>query len=200
MAQPVKAGGFTPRVYADLTRASPTTTYAADEHVAQDASTAANVFPLRFPACREANGSGVITGGTLVKSTNTIATAGFRLWLFTRQPFAVGGYPLDNAALVTQFTYTTALKHFIGTIDFATADFIAHSSSASCQGVPLRGNLPFSLQAAGRGGDSTEDYGDFEVFGRIPGNRLIYGVLSTLLAYVPGASETFRISLDVQAD
>lgn len=197
MAQPVQAGGFTPAVFADLTRASPTTTYAADENVAQDAVTAANVLPLKFPACRQKNGSGVITGGLLVKSTNTIATAGFRLWLFNRQPFAAGSYPLDNAALVNQFTYDTALKYLIGTIDFLQADFIAHSSSASCQGAPSRLTLPFSLQAAQR--DDT-DFVDVEVLGRIGGSKLIYGVLSTLGAYVPGASEKFRITLDVSGD
>lgn len=200
MAQPVQAGGFTPRCFADLTRPANTTTYAADEIVANSAMASA-VVPLKFPACRQDNGSGVITGGLLVKSTNTINTAGFKLWLFTRQPFAAGSYPADNAALVTALTYTAALKYMIGTIEFATADFAAHSSSASCQGVPLRGNVPFSLRAAGRGGDSAEDYADVaDGIGRVPGSRLIYGVLSTTLAYVPGSAEEFRISLDIQQD
>ena len=196
MAQPVQAGGFTPRCFADLTRPDNTTTYAADEHVANSATGSA-VVPIKFPACRQANGSGVITGGTLVKATNTIATAGFRLWLFTREPFAAAGYPADNAALVNQFTFTTALKYYVGYIDFATADFIAHSSSASCEGVPVRGNVPFSLRGAARDGT---DYADVEGIGRVSGDHLLYGVLSTLAAYVPGALEKFRITLDIQQD
>lgn len=199
MGNHVKAGGFTPDCFVDLTRASPTTTYAADEHVAQDASTAANVLPLKFPVCREDNGSGIITGGRLWKSTNTIATAGFKLWLWKAQPFAAGSYPLDNAAFVNQVTFT-ALKNLIGVIEFANADFIAHSSSASCEGVGARSVMPFSLVNVRRGSDPTADYVDVDGVGRVPGSRLIYGTLTTTLAYVPGASEQFRINLDVQQD
>ena len=61
MAQPVQAGGFTPDVYADLTRPTSTTQYTANDLIA-NSGTAASVVPLRFPACRQANGSGVITG------------------------------------------------------------------------------------------------------------------------------------------
>lgn len=195
----VQAGGFTPDCFADLQRPGATTTYAADEHVAQDAVAAGGVSPLKFPAVRNPNGAGIITGARLCKSTATVDSAGFRLWLWNNQPFAAGAYPLDNAALVNQYTFT-ALQSLIGWIDFATADFLAHSASASCEGVPNRPCLPFTLRNSRRGSASTDDFVEIAGVGRVTADRLVYGTLSTLGAYVPGALERFRVTLDVQQD
>mgnify|MGYP003393368983 FL=1 len=51
-----------------------------------------------------------------------------------------------------------------------------------------------------RGSASTDDFVEIAGVGRVTADRLVYGTLSTLGAYVPGALERFRVTLDVQQD
>ena len=194
MAHHVQAGGFTPDCYAHLTRATGTTQYTANDLIA-NSGTASAVVPLRFPACRQDNGSGIITGGRIVKSTDTTTALSLRLWLFAAQPFAAGGYAADNAALT--FTFAS-MARFIGFIDFTT--WIDAGSTAVSVGVPSRPSLPFSKANVQDGADSGADQLDTKGLPRVPASRLIYGLLQDRGGYTPADSEEFRIWLDVQAD
>lgn len=190
----VQAGGFTPDCYCDLTRPAGTTQYTANDLIA-NSTTAASVVPLRFPACRQDNGSGIITGGRIIKSTDTTTALSLRLWLFAAQPYAAGGYAADNAALA--FTYAS-MARFIGFIDFTT--WIDAGTPALSVGVPSRPSLPFSKQWVGDKSDSTADQLDTKGLPQVPASRLIYGLLQDRGGYTPADSEQFRIWLDVQAD
>ena len=191
----LQVGGFTPDCYAEITRPGDTTTYAAGD-VITDTTTAASVVPLRFPACKRDNGSGVITGGRIIKSSDTTALSAMRLWIFSATPFAAGSFIADNAALV--LTYAS-MARFVGIIDFTT--WVDAGSMAVCEGVASRSVLPFSKQYVG----DTNSPGSAESLGvkglpAIPASRLLYGILEARAAYVPTNAETFRIWLDVQAD
>lgn len=193
MAQHVQAGGFTPDCYAEITRPANTTQYTANDLIT-DTATAADVVPLRFPACRQDNGSGIITGGRIIKSTDTTTALSLRLWLFAAQPFAAGGYAADNAAL--SFTYAS-MARFIGFIDFTT--WVDAGTPAIAVGVPSRAQMPFSKANVGDKSDATADgFARNGVF--IPAARLIYGLLQDKGGYTPASAEQFRIWLDVQAD
>lgn len=194
MGQIVQAGGFTPDCYAEITRPANTTQYTANDLIA-DTATAADVVPLRFPACRQDNGSGIVTGGRIIKSTDTTTALSLRLWLFAAQPFAAGGYAADNAAL--SFTYAS-MARFLGFIDFTT--WVDAGTPAIAVGVPSRPSIPFSKQFVGDMADSTADRSATKGLPAIPAARLIYGLLQDKGGYTPASAEEFRIWLDVQAD
>ena len=194
MGQVFQVGGFTPDCYAEITRPSNTTQYTANDLIT-DTATAADVVPLRFPACRQDNGSGVITGGRIIKSTDTVTALSLRLWLFAAQPFAAAGYAADNAALT--FTYAS-MARWIGFIDFTT--WIDAGTPAVSVGVPSRPSIPFSKQWVGDSSESTADRLAVKGLPSIPASRLIYGLLQDKGGYTPAAAELFRIWLDVQAD
>lgn len=187
----VSAGGFTPDCFATFTRPSDTTAYAAGDIVA-NSTTGASVVPLRFPALRTANGSGVITGGRVIKSDDDLTNASFRLWIFSRQPFAAAGYPADNAALT--LTYA-AMQSFVGMIDFTT--FIDAGSANVAVANPTRNLLPFNCSRAQRMPTS-----DTITVGGVTydGTQLLYGVLEARAAYTPASAEQFTVWLDVQQD
>ena len=190
----LQVGGFTPDCYAEITRPSDTTTYAAGE-VITDTDTAASVVPLRFPACKRDNGSGIITGGRIIKSTDTITVSASRLWIFAGTPFAAGSFIADNAALV--LTYAS-MARFVGCIDFTT--WIDAGSMAFSEGVASRAVMPFSKQNVGDTVSPSSGALNVKGLPPVPASRLLYGILETRAAYVPGSAETFRIWLDVQAD
>lgn len=194
MSEIVQAGGFTPDCYAHLVRATGTTQYTANDLIA-NSGTAANVVPLRFPACRLDNGSGIITGGRIVKSTDTVTALNLRLWLFAAQPFAAAGYVADNAPLVMTFA---SMQRFVGFIDFTTWTDVG--STAMSVGVPSRANIPFSKQWVGDRSDSGADQLDTKGLPQVPASRLLYGLLQDKGGYTPADSEEFRIWIDVQAD
>jgi hypothetical protein len=187
-------GGFTPDAYAEITRPTDTTAYTALDAIMDTTSIAAAV-PLRFAACRQDNGSGVITGGRIVKSTDTTTALSLRLWLFAAQPFAAGAYPGDNAAL--SFTYAS-MARFVGFIDFAT--WIDAGTAAIAVGVGSRPTLPFSKRFVADKNDSTADRLAVKGLPDIPAARLIYGLLQDRGGYTPASGEQFRIWLDIQAD
>lgn len=186
----MQVGGLTPDVYDEITRATGTTQYTAN-----DVITEATARLLKFPACRKKNGSGIITGGRMIKSTDTITAANFRLWLFAAAPFATASLPADNAAIT--FTYAS-MARFIGYIDFAT--WIDAGSMAVSIGLPARSQLPFSKANVGDGSDSTADQSVVKGIQQVPAAQLIYGMLQDKGGYTPADSEKFRIWLDVQAD
>lgn len=187
----VSAGGFTPECFATFTRPADITAYTAGDHVA-NSTTGASVLPLRFPALRTPNGSGVITGGRIVKSDDDLVNASFRLWIFTAPPFAAGSYPADNAALT--LTYA-AMQNYVGHISFAT--FIDAGSANVSVAVPTRSRLPFNCSRVARMPTS-----DTITVGNVTydGTMLLYGVLEATAAYTPGNSEQFTVWLDVQQD
>lgn len=194
MAQPVQAGGFTPDAYAEITRPADTTQYTANDLIT-DTTTAASVVPLRFNVCRQDNGSGIITGGRIIKSTDTTTALSLRLWLFAAQPFAAGGYAADNAAL--SFTYAS-MARFVGFIDFTT--WIDAGTPAIAVGVPSRPSMPFSKKYVQDKSDSTADQLAVKGVPQVPASRLIYGLLQDKGGYTPASAEQFRIWLDAQSD
>ncbi len=189
--QQVSAGGFTPDCFATFTRPADTTAYAAGDIVA-NSTTGASVVPLRFPALRTANGSGVITGGRIIKSDDDLVNASFRLWVFSAQPFASAGYPADNAALT--LTYA-AMQNFVGMIDFTS--FIDAGSANVAVANPTRNMMPFNASRSQRMPTS-----DTITAGGVTydGTQLLYGVLEARAAYTPGNAEQFTVWLDVQQD
>lgn len=197
----VTAGGFTPDCYADFTRLANTTAYAAGQCV-NDAPAAASAQPLRFPAVRAVNGSGIITGGRIIKSSDTTANASFRLWLFANSPFTlpvsgVGGTYFADAGTIN-FTFAS-MARFVGFLDFTT--FIDAGTMAVGEGVATRSVVPFSKRFVADKADSTAD--SLSIAGisqSVPAAQLLYGILEARAAYVPTSGEQFRIWLDVQAD
>lgn len=187
----VSAGGFTPDCFATFTRPADTTAYAAGDIVA-NSTTGASVVPLRFPALRVPNGSGVITGARMLKSDDDLVNASFRLWVFANQPFAAAGYPADNAALT--LTYA-ALQSFVGYFDFTS--FVDAGSANVAVANPSRNIAPFSCARSQRMPTS-----DTITVGGVTydGTQLLYGVLEARAAYTPGNAEQFTVWLDVQQD
>ncbi len=188
----VTSGKAIPECFATMTRASGTTQYAAGDIVANSTS-ASLVVPLKFPACRTANGSGIITGGRMIKSDDDVTAASFRLWLLTKQPFAAGSYPADNAALV--LTYA-ALGYLIGYMDFSTfVDAGSATSGNVAMSAAAHREMPFNCERAARmpTDDSVIVGGKF-----YDGTKLIYGVLEAVGTYTPATLEEFTIWLDVQ--
>lgn len=194
MSATQNVGGFTPDAYAEFTRPNDTTAYAAGDHIT-DTTTASSVVPLRFPAIRTDNGSGVFTGARLIKSTDTTTNASFRLWLFAAQPFAAAGYPADNAAIT--FTYAS-MARFLGYIDFTT--FIDAGSMAVAEGLMGRSVAPFSKRYVNDSSNPAVDASSTSGILPVPASKLIYGMLEARAAYAPGAQEQFRIWVDVQSD
>lgn len=187
----VSAGGFTPDCFDTFTRFADTAVYAAGDIVA-NSTTAASVVPLRFPALRTPNGSGIITGGRIIKSDDDLVSASFRLWIFTKQPFAAAGYPADNTALT--LTYA-AMQSFVGMLDFTT--FIDAGSANVAVANPTRNVMPYNASRAAR--SATND--PYTVGGvTFTGQSLLYGVLEARAAYTPGSSEQFTVWLDCQQD
>lgn len=187
----VSAGGFTPDCFATFTRPADTNVYAAGDMVA-NSTTGASVVPLRFPALRVPNGSGVITGGRIIKSDDDLVSASFRLWVFSKQPFAAAGYPADNAALT--LTYA-AMQNFVGMLDFTS--FIDAGSANVAVANPTRNQMPFSCARAQRmPTDDAITIGDITY----NGTQLLYGVLEARAAYTPASAEQFTVWLDVQQD
>lgn len=201
MPNEVQAGGFTPDCYDEFQRVADTTAYAAGDSVNATTQATAAV-PLRFNAIRQRNGSCVITGGRMIKSTNTTTNASFRLWLFAASPFTLpvqgvgGGYPADNAAIT--FTYAS-MARFVGFLDFTT--FINAGSMAVGVGLPTRNLIVASKRFVGDKDDSGADaLSMVGVPQPITAAFLLYGILEARAAYAPGSAEQFRIWLDSQAD
>lgn len=186
----MQVGGLTPDAYDEITRATGTTQYTANDHI-----TEATARLLRFHACRKANGSGLITGGRIIKSTDTITAANLRLWLFAAAPFATASIAADNAAIT--FTYAS-MARFVGYIDFAT--WIDAGSMSLSIGLPARSAMPFSKANVRDGTDSSADQLAVKGVPQVPAAYLLYGMLQDKGGYTPADSEQFRIWLDVQAD
>lgn len=186
-------GFYIPDCYAEITRPADVATYTTGD-VVTDTTTTADVVPLRFPACRTNGGSGIITGGRAIKSSDTTTVSAMRLWLFAASPFAAGSFIADNAAL--DLTYAS-MARFVGCVDLTT--WVDAGSMAKCEGVITRTRIPFSKEYVG---DSTSlTTGALSVKGLppVPPSRLLYGILEARAAYVPTSAETFRIWLDVQS-
>lgn len=186
-------GGFTPFSQASFTRPADTTAYASGDNMATT-TTAASVVPLKFLASGAKSGSGLILGGRMAKSQANVANASFRLRLFSREPFAAGSYPADNAAIVATYA---ALQFQIGFIDFTSWN--AESAAAWSNAMPnTRNAMSFNLAGPMRSNVDAQFAGPI---GPIFESQVIYGLLEARAAYAPASnSEQFTINLDIQAD
>ncbi len=150
-------------------RATGTTQYAANELVANHA-TAASVVPISWGVNRF-GGAGIIRGIRLYKSDKSVTTAGFQVNLFTADP----GVPTngDNGALVVASAASYLDKV---AIDLATGGLAGGTTGVGKRSAALA--IPFSLPSR---------------------TSKLYGLLETTAAYTPADSETFRITLEIEA-
>lgn len=94
-------------VAAELTRPADTTTYTANDAVAN--STSAPTVITFSNIARVTGGSGYITNAKLVKSTTGVTGASFRLWLYSAAPTAIN----DNAAFPIKYADRAGCQGYI---------------------------------------------------------------------------------------
>lgn len=186
-----RVGGITPRVTAQLVRPASATTYAANDHIANN-GTGADVTPMVFTFAEiGGSGSGVITGAKCVAKATSGALVttnfAFDLLLFrpaTDIPFADGSYPADNAALSIT---SSMLNQLVGRFSFTAAGWVTSGleTGAGYQTVAEASGLsfvPFDLQGLG-----TVNY--------------LNGILQAKAAWDPGAVvQTLDFELLSQGD
>lgn len=145
-------------------------TYAAQDEVSNSA-TAGSVVPITFTNMVPANaGTGYLVKAVLEASTPTVANAIFRLWLYNAAPPTLNG---NDAQLV--FRKADKAKR-IGYVDFALITEGTGSDGAYALDDGLR--LAFQADVAARN---------------------LYGVLEAKAAYAWTASQTFDVTLIVEA-
>jgi hypothetical protein len=148
-----------------LTRPSATTQYDALDGVTDSLSAPS---AIEFANVNRATGLGAwIVTSRLYKSTTSVTTATFRLWLYSDVPASV---PLDNAAWASRLANAD--------IGLGYIDYTNYVLGADC--VVYEGELSSDFAAP-----------------VIPAVRSIYGILQTQTGstYTPGASEKFRMYL-----
>lgn len=159
---------------AAMTRPADTTAYAVGDLVANNTA-AGSVAPLVFAnvgrgAFRE---GGRIIGARILKTTNVVANAQFRLHLFTGAvPVVANG---DNGAFAPN---DASLANWAGSIDI-TCD-VASAGRAIGRGNPAAAQpngVPFHCPD--------------------PNALTLWGLLEARAAYTPGNAEAFTVSLDI---
>jgi hypothetical protein len=153
-----------------FTRPADTTPYTAADAVTTSTSAPAPLIIAN--AARVTGGSGVIIGGSFVKSTTSTTNASFRLWLFDTTPAAI---PNDNAPWSPPLFAERAT--LIGTV---TADFA--TGVMGSDGVRVSLTLPRGYMA-------------FQAVG-----TSIVAIVQALGAYTPGSAEQFFLALDILQD
>jgi hypothetical protein len=127
-----QVGGHTVAVAATLTRPGDATPYAANDAVTNSTSAPS---PIEFPlSARVDGGSGLIVGARLTKSTNVVAAAQFRLWLYSATP---SGTPNDNAAFAQAWANRDKRIGYV--------DFLSPVAGADCFGTLSAQPMPFKL-------------------------------------------------------
>lgn len=158
---------------AQFTRPNDTTAYTAADLVANNTA-GTSVVPLSFIAARVAAGNFKVKRCTVKKSTNVVTAATFNLHLFSTTPVLGGGAGTgDNAAFATAVTGGAA--QYLGKLTVAAMQ--AFADGASGQGAPATGT---------------------ELNVKLASGQTIFGLLEVTGAYVPGAQETFDVSIEVE--
>jgi hypothetical protein len=155
-----------------ITRPDNTTSYAAGDVIADDASepTVATIQVARVPG-----GSGIIHDALVVESANQTTKADLEIWLFTSEPTAME----DNAP----FDPTDAeLLTLVGILDLGDAPTDANPGSGA------DGNEVYHL--------TNQDM----IFKCASGLQILYWIPVVRNAYTPVAQETFTLILGVEQD
>lgn len=194
--------GTTPRLTARYTRAADATgAYAAGDQIG-DTVTAAGSVPILFPM-PSVNGvqrsSGRISGARCVitpASGNLVITAcDFDLLLFRPHtasiPFASGGYPGDNAALLIS---SAAQQELVGIFRFVNNAWRSPAGSVTVAGTNGYQSQPLYSPVA-----TPRPYAPFNVDGLTYIGLL--GLLQAQGTWTPGnVAQQFDIALDVDLD
>jgi hypothetical protein len=161
-------GGFSKVATLTITRPANTTAYTAGDEIADVAGTAAQ---RTFAAARVNNGTGVVTGCSLIYSNNPAATPSLELYLFDTDPTSAG----DNAA----FAPTDAqLATSIGVITFPAPKV----GTTGTSGNLIYDSGPVTIEFAATGGTTS-----------------LFGLLVTRIGFTPIAnSETLTLRLRIE--
>lgn len=161
-------GGFSKVASLTMTRPANQTPYTAGDEIADTLGTAAQ---RTFACARVNNGTGVITGASLIYSNNPVVTPTLELYLFDTDPTTAG----DNAA----FAPTDAqLATAIGVITFPAPKVGLTGTSGNL----LYDSGPLTMEFAATGGTTS-----------------IFGLLVTRIGFTPIAnSEVLTIRLRVE--
>lgn len=154
---------------ASFTRPADTTSYAAGDLIA-NSTTAGSVAPMSFTAARVAAGSFLVNRIRLRKSTTTLTSATFRVYLFNTAPTVANG---DNGAL--------SIAGSANCIGWADITFAARGDSATTS--------PFSDGAFG--------FGDLTSLVALASGQTVWALIESRAAYAPGNGETFAVTLEL---
>lgn len=135
-----------------------------------NSTVAAQVVPLAITAAREFADSFFVIKARLRKSTANIANAAFLIHLYASAPLLVNG---DNGAVLSDKS-----ADYLGSI--AINSMRAFSDGSWGVGVSTMDG-PITVELA-------------------DGVRTVYGLLEARDAYIPGSSETFEVTLELQQD
>lgn len=154
---------------ANFTRPADTTAYVVGDLVA-NSTTAGSVVPLSFAtAARVAAGSFVVRKVRLHKSSTSVTSASFRIWLFTATPtIATTG---DNGVFTT---VVSGGAGFIGTSTISSMLALADCAVGNA--------------AADTGSDMMVD---------LTSGTTIYALIEARGAYTPGNAEVFTVTLEL---
>ena len=153
-----------------ITRPADTTAYASGDLVANSV-TATAVNALQFSAPRDSGGKGRVVGARIMKSTNSVTNAAFRLHLFSATPtFVTSG---DNTAMTTVVVATG--KGYLGYVDVTAMTGFSDVAWGTGAVDSARLAMPF-----------------------IAADTVLYGIVEARGAYTPGSAEVLTLSLMVQ--
>lgn len=157
------------RSSASFTRPADTTAYASGDLVANN-TTAGSVTPMQFPI-KWPNSFFEVEQCRILKSSNVVLNASFRLHLFASAPTVING---DNGVFTP-----TLLTDYIGALD-VTIDIAGNTQSVGV-GTPKTG--------AGT-----------ELSGKLDSGNVLFGLLEARGAYTPASAEVFTVTLDIEQD
>lgn len=168
------------RPTATFTRPADTNAYASGDLIA-NSTVAASVAAMQFSIGNNMAGqSFLLRRLKLIKSTNVLTSAQFRMHFFTADPFASAPAAGDNGALV--FAAGVIGDH-VGQIDVTIDKNVFNASDGSLgYGVQTEGSkIGFYLPASASG-------------------LTLFGVLEARAAYGPGSGEVFTATLELYKD
>lgn len=183
--------GTTPLVSAQVVRPSDATQYSIGDNIA-NSQTAASVVPITFTVTPRAGGSGRITGARCVvtAASGTIVLPAFDLLLFrpgTNLPFAVAGYPADNAALNIT---AAAMREMVGVLPFSASSWRNQAGGVTAAGAQIWQDASFT----------SRPFVGFNLASLSPAVTLL-GLLQAQNTWNPGVVvQTIDITLDADVD
>lgn len=164
-------GGTTGNSTASFTRPADTTAYAIGDLVA-NSTTAGSVVPLALTTAARANppGSFILRRLRLMKTTNTLTNASFRVYLFATSPTVAVG---DNAAFNSSGVLSTNnSSNYLGSSDITI-------------------DTGFSDGAKGFSGIT---FSDIQV--KLASGITFYALIEARAAYAPGTAEQFFLTAE----